>query len=56
MGRHRLLREARSPKMAGPLDIVWWCDDPTVKPLAVTDAAVGIDVGLGHLLALSTGE
>ncbi|MFE3413845.1 RNA-guided endonuclease InsQ/TnpB family protein [Streptomyces mirabilis] len=32
------------------------CDDPTVKPLAATDAAVGIDVGLDHLLALSTGE
>jgi putative transposase len=43
-------------KMAGPLDIVWWCDHPTVKPLAATDAAVGIDVGLDHLLALSTGE
>ncbi|MFE3411009.1 RNA-guided endonuclease InsQ/TnpB family protein [Streptomyces mirabilis] len=43
-------------KMAGPLDIGWWCDDPTVKPLAATDAAVGIDVGLDHLLALSTGE
>ncbi|SOE32692.1 hypothetical protein SAMN05442782_9674 [Streptomyces sp. OK228] len=42
-------------KMAGPLDIVWWCDDPTVKPLAATDAAVGIDVGLDHLPALSTG-
>ncbi len=32
------------------------CDDPTVKPLAAMDAAVGIDVGLNHLLALSTGE
>lgn len=32
------------------------CDDPTVKPLPATDSAVGIDVGLDHLLTLSTGE
>ncbi|GAA3848737.1 RNA-guided endonuclease TnpB family protein [Streptomyces phyllanthi] len=32
------------------------CQDPSVKPLAATDAAVGIDVGLDHLLTLSTGE
>ncbi|MFF1400114.1 RNA-guided endonuclease InsQ/TnpB family protein [Streptomyces sp. NPDC058287] len=32
------------------------CDDPAVKPLPVTDTAVGIDVGLTHLLTLSTGE
>ncbi|MFJ8132493.1 RNA-guided endonuclease InsQ/TnpB family protein [Streptomyces hydrogenans] len=32
------------------------CDDPTVKPLPVTDTAVGVDVGLDHLLTLSTGE
>ncbi|MFH9571823.1 RNA-guided endonuclease InsQ/TnpB family protein [Streptomyces sp. NPDC017454] len=32
------------------------CDDPTVKPLPATDTAVGVDVGLEHLLTLSTGE
>ncbi|NGO44114.1 RNA-guided endonuclease InsQ/TnpB family protein [Streptomyces ureilyticus] len=32
------------------------CEDPRVKPLAATDTAVGIDVGLDHLLTLSTGE
>ncbi len=32
------------------------CDDPSIKPLPATDSAVGIDVGLDHLLTLSTGE
>jgi putative transposase len=32
------------------------CEDPSVKPLPATDTAVGIDVGLHHLLTLSTGE
>ncbi|MCX5367070.1 transposase [Streptomyces sp. NBC_00124] len=32
------------------------CEDPSVEPLPATDAAVGIDVGLDHLLTLSTGE
>ncbi|MFD4798137.1 RNA-guided endonuclease InsQ/TnpB family protein [Streptomyces anulatus] len=32
------------------------CDDPSIKPLPATDAAVGIDAGLDHLLTLSTGE
>ncbi|OEV04568.1 RNA-guided endonuclease InsQ/TnpB family protein [Streptomyces oceani] len=32
------------------------CDDPAVKPLTATDTAVGVDVGLDHLLTLSTGE
>ncbi|MGW8766452.1 RNA-guided endonuclease InsQ/TnpB family protein [Streptomyces sp. NPDC055815] len=32
------------------------CEDPSVKPLPKADAAVGIDVGLDHLLILSTGE
>ncbi|MGW4994981.1 RNA-guided endonuclease InsQ/TnpB family protein [Streptomyces mirabilis] len=41
---------------AGRWFVSMLCDDPTVKPLAATDAAVGIDVGLDHLLALSTGE
>ncbi|QIY93214.1 RNA-guided endonuclease InsQ/TnpB family protein [Streptomyces sp. S1D4-11] len=41
---------------AGRWFVSMLCGDPTVKPLAATDAAVGIDVGLDHLLALSTGE
>ncbi|MFE2570419.1 RNA-guided endonuclease InsQ/TnpB family protein [Streptomyces mirabilis] len=41
---------------AGRWFVSMLCDDPTVKPLAATGAAVGIDVGLDHLLALSTGE
>ena len=32
------------------------CEDPGVVPLPVSDSAVGIDVGLAHLLTLSTGE
>ncbi|MGW0713068.1 RNA-guided endonuclease InsQ/TnpB family protein [Streptomyces sp. NPDC002643] len=32
------------------------CEDPSVHPLAAADTAVGIDVGLDHLLTLSTGE
>ncbi len=32
------------------------CDDPTVRTFPANDAAVGVDVGLDHLLTLSTGE
>ncbi|MCX4647959.1 MULTISPECIES: RNA-guided endonuclease TnpB family protein [unclassified Streptomyces] len=32
------------------------CEDPAVKRLAATGSAVGIDVGLDHLLTQSTGE
>jgi putative transposase len=32
------------------------CEDPSVAPLPAADAMVGIDVGLDHLLVLSTGE
>ncbi|MER7693479.1 RNA-guided endonuclease TnpB family protein [Streptomyces sp. NPDC097610] len=32
------------------------CDDPGIRHLPATDAAVGIDAGLDHLLTLSTGE
>ncbi|MFE0524979.1 RNA-guided endonuclease InsQ/TnpB family protein [Streptomyces sp. NPDC058954] len=32
------------------------CEDPRLQPLPATDAAVGVDVGLDHLLTLSTGE
>ncbi|WP_435601730.1 RNA-guided endonuclease InsQ/TnpB family protein, partial [Streptomyces sp. C10-9-1] len=31
-------------------------EDPSVQPLPATGTAVGIDVGLDHLLTLSTGE
>ncbi|MFF0000809.1 RNA-guided endonuclease InsQ/TnpB family protein [Streptomyces avermitilis] len=41
---------------AGRWFVSMLCDDPTVQPLAATDAAVGIDLGLDHLLTLSTGE
>ncbi|MEW1648345.1 RNA-guided endonuclease TnpB family protein [Streptomyces sp. NPDC091219] len=32
------------------------CEDPSLRPLPPTHAAVGVDVGLDHLLVLSTGE
>ncbi|MDT0443048.1 RNA-guided endonuclease InsQ/TnpB family protein [Streptomyces johnsoniae] len=32
------------------------CEDPAVEPLPAADTAVGVDVGLDHLLTLSTGE
>ncbi|MET9817615.1 RNA-guided endonuclease TnpB family protein [Streptomyces sp. NPDC006355] len=41
---------------AGSWFVSLLCEDPTVTPLAATRAAVGIDVGLDHLLTLSTGE
>ncbi|MGW3656776.1 RNA-guided endonuclease InsQ/TnpB family protein [Streptomyces sp. NPDC005151] len=45
-----------SQDSAGRWFVSMLCDDPAVKPLPATDAAVGIDVGLNHLLTLSTGE
>ncbi|WP_107122749.1 RNA-guided endonuclease InsQ/TnpB family protein [Streptomyces dysideae] len=45
-----------SQDAAGRWFVSMLCDDPTVKPLPATDAAVGIDVGLDHLLTLSSGE
>lgn len=41
---------------AGRWFVSMLCDDPSVNPLPSTDAAVGVDVGLDHLLTLSTGE
>ncbi|MDV5147282.1 RNA-guided endonuclease TnpB family protein [Streptomyces sp. SBC-4] len=41
---------------AGRWFVSMLCEDPSVKPLPKTDTAVGIDVGLRHLLTLSTGE
>ena len=45
-----------SQDAAGRWFVSLLCEDPSVQPLAATSAAVGIDVGLDHLLALSTGE
>ncbi|WP_406381448.1 RNA-guided endonuclease InsQ/TnpB family protein [Streptomyces sp. NBC_01618] len=45
-----------SQDAAGRWFVSLLCDDPTVQPLPATDSAVGIDVGLDHLLTLSTGE
>ncbi|MFE7235425.1 RNA-guided endonuclease InsQ/TnpB family protein [Streptomyces sp. NPDC057596] len=41
---------------AGRWFVSMLCEDPSVQPLPATNTAVGIDVGLDHLLALSTGE
>ena len=45
-------------KMAEPLDIRWsrLCEDRDVELLPPVESAVGVDVGLEHLLVLSTGE
>ncbi|MGW3430012.1 RNA-guided endonuclease InsQ/TnpB family protein [Streptomyces melanosporofaciens] len=45
-----------SQDSAGRWFVSMLCEDPGVKPLPATDAAVGVDVGLDHLLTLSTGE
>nr|WP_307672276.1 RNA-guided endonuclease TnpB family protein [Streptomyces sp. V4I2] len=45
-----------SQDAAGRWFVSMLCEDPNVKPLPATDGAVGIDVGLDHLLTLSTGE
>ncbi|WP_328780687.1 transposase [Streptomyces canus] len=45
-----------SQDAAGRWFVSMLCEDPSVRPLAATDAAVGVDVGLDHLLTLSTGE
>ncbi|MGW6391799.1 RNA-guided endonuclease InsQ/TnpB family protein [Streptomyces sp. NPDC055103] len=45
-----------SQDAAGRWFVSMLCEDPSVKSLPVTDAVVGIDVGLDHLLTLSTGE
>lgn len=59
----RPLPEGASPRTvtvsqdaAGRWFVSFLCEDPGVKPLPVTDAAVGIDAGLDHLLTLSSGE
>ncbi|MEU8525512.1 RNA-guided endonuclease TnpB family protein [Streptomyces sp. NPDC048629] len=45
-----------SQDSAGRWFVSLLCDDPSVKPLPASDAGIGIDVGLDHLLTLSTGE
>jgi putative transposase len=45
-----------SQDTAGRWFVSLLCDDPTVQPLPTTGAAVGVDVGLEHLLTLSTEE
>ncbi len=45
-----------SQDAAGRWFVSLLCEDPTVGPLPATDAAVGIDAGLDHLLTFSTGE
>ncbi|MEU9545926.1 MULTISPECIES: RNA-guided endonuclease InsQ/TnpB family protein [Streptomyces] len=45
-----------SQDSAGRWFVSLLCDDPSVKPLPATGQAVGVDVGLDHLLTLSTGE
>ncbi|WP_030447903.1 RNA-guided endonuclease InsQ/TnpB family protein [Actinocatenispora sera] len=45
-----------SQDAAGRWFVSLLCEDPTVKSLPVVEAAVPIDVGLTHLLTLSTGE
>ncbi|MBO3678046.1 RNA-guided endonuclease TnpB family protein [Streptomyces sp. NEAU-YJ-81] len=45
-----------SQDAAGRWFVSFLVEDPTVQPLLATDTAIGIDVGLGHLLTLSTGE
>ncbi|MYS95794.1 RNA-guided endonuclease TnpB family protein [Streptomyces avermitilis] len=45
-----------SQDSAGRWFVSLLCEDPSVRPLPATDTAVGIDVGLDHLLTLSTGE
>jgi putative transposase len=41
---------------AGRWFVSMLCEDPSVKPLLANSNAIGIDVGLDHLLTLSTGE
>jgi putative transposase len=45
-----------SKDAAGRWYVSLLCEDPCLQPLPPTDAAVGVDVGLDHLLTLSSGE
>ncbi|MFC5782587.1 RNA-guided endonuclease InsQ/TnpB family protein, partial [Streptomyces aureus] len=44
-----------SQDAAGRWFVSLLCDDPGIKHLPTTDAAIGIDAGLDHLLTFSTG-
>ncbi|MGW4021106.1 RNA-guided endonuclease InsQ/TnpB family protein [Streptomyces sp. NPDC005009] len=63
IGWSRPLPEGASPSTvtvsqdaAGRWFVSLLCEDPAVRPLPAAGTAVGIDVGLTHLLTLSTGE
>ncbi|MGW7293718.1 RNA-guided endonuclease InsQ/TnpB family protein [Streptomyces xiamenensis] len=45
-----------SQDAAGRWFVSMLCEDASVRSLPATDAVVGVDVGLDHLLTLSTGE
>ncbi|MFA3835213.1 RNA-guided endonuclease InsQ/TnpB family protein [Streptomyces aureus] len=45
-----------SQDAAGRWFVSLLCDDPGINHLPTTDAAIGIDAGLDHLLTFSTGE
>ncbi|CDR09689.1 RNA-guided endonuclease TnpB family protein [Streptomyces iranensis] len=45
-----------SQDAAGRWFVSLLCEGPGLKPLPATDAVVGVDAGLDHLLTLSTGE
>ncbi|MFD0510016.1 RNA-guided endonuclease InsQ/TnpB family protein [Streptomyces aureus] len=45
-----------SQDAAGRWFVSLLCDDPSIKHLPTTNAAIGIDAGLDHLLTFSTGE
>ncbi|MFF0204402.1 RNA-guided endonuclease InsQ/TnpB family protein [Streptomyces sp. NPDC005017] len=45
-----------SQDAAGRWYVSLLCEDPSVQPLPAAGAAVGVDVGLDHLLTLSSGE
>jgi putative transposase len=45
-----------SQDAAGRWYVSLLCEDASVQPLPPTDTAVGVDVGLDHLLTLSTGQ
>ncbi|MGW0883830.1 RNA-guided endonuclease InsQ/TnpB family protein [Streptomyces sp. NPDC002671] len=45
-----------SQDSAGRWFVSLLCEDPSVTPLPAAGAAIGVDVGLDHLLTLSTGE
>ncbi|MFC7930941.1 RNA-guided endonuclease InsQ/TnpB family protein [Streptomyces cinereoruber] len=45
-----------SQDAAGRWFVSLLCDDPSVRPLSAMDVTVGVDMGLEHLLTLSTGE